>query len=833
MTAPLVSVILPVFDRIEFLPAAVDSVIQQTCPDWELIIADDGSGEETRAYLGSLGDPRVRVLWLPHSGRPSIARNAAIGRARGRYIAFMDSDDVWMPTKLAVQLRAMQSSPARRWSYTALTIIDTEGRPVSDTGYQPRIPHDGDIVERLLTLNAIIATPAVMAERGLIDEVGGFDEELTVNEDQDLWLRLAMRSETTAIAEALVAVRVKGGDPRYKGNAIGAAEGWIRLYGKMVACLSNPRLRAIARRRRARHALQLAWLLADGGHPVAARSTLRGAFAYSWTSPSWLWGAAKAAMPAPWRSFYRGLGMPWVIMILGLAVVFGVMGRVPQGIYGDQAAQVRAALQYVAGESPSLNTVVLPDPADLSRDERIWIVSRPPGPQLAVYPWLATGLSLGTALRIVAGLCLIVGSVGWLRWYEQFAAPTWVRAIVAAALPFLHEASNGLYLFTQDTLSYALAPWILLLAMRSARRGAFGTGLALGVTYVVKYSLFFLGLGALVWLGVERSWRRLWWVAAGAAIPVVALSLLNAHFGVALNSVTAQAGFYPHWGSLLALVADPALAVADADGLLQRLLFSPEHRVTRDQFAPYYIGLAPGLVFLWLIAHGARLPAVRGLAAAQLAVIAFVVTMGAIAAVWMFTSFAADLTARHVAPASLAVLPVAALGAVDVWRRRGWPLRALVACGVGAIVLVPALYGALALPAKAFRIPRQYRLGPSEVVNPNLAPIPGAPDLASVEHRIIGQFAARTDVWYADNALTALDLPGRVISGVDERYPASEFRSRRRLRVTALIQTKVDATGDGATIRAAFKGAGPWTETTIPGALANVWTAVLEPAAAP
>lgn len=767
MITPLVSVILPAFDRMEFLPAAVDSVLRQTFTDWELIVADDGSGDEARAYLRGLVDPRVRVLWLPHSGRPSIARNAAIGVARGRYIAFMDSDDLWAPTKLAVQVRAMQSSPTRRWSYTALTIIDTKGRTLPDAGYKPRLPYDGDIVERLLTLDAIIGTPTVMAERGLIDEVSGFDETLAVNEDQDLWLRLAMRSEIIAISEALVSVRVKGGDPRYTENNIGAAEGWIRLYGKMAACLPDRRLRAIARRRRAHHAKQLARLRTRG-----------------------LWRAITVAIPGR---------APQVILIVALALVFAIMLRVPQDINGDQAAQLRAARQYVAGESPSLNTVVQPDPADLSRDTRIWIVSRPPGPQLAAYPWLAAGLSLGAAVRIVAVLCLIAGSIGWLRWYGQFGAPTWVLSMVAAALPFLHEASNGLYLFTQDTLSYAIAPWVLLLTLRGARRTAFGTGLALGVTYIVKYSLFFLGLGALVWLGVERSWRRLWWVAGGLALPVLVLSLLNAHFGVAVNSVTAQAGFYPQRGSLVALFANPALAVTDADGLLSRL------------HAPSSLGLAPGLVFLWLIARGARLPAVRAVAAARLAVVAFVVTMVAIVAIWTFTSFAADLTARHVAPASLAVLPVAVLGAIDVWRRRGWPLRAVVAFAGCAIVLVPVLYGALALPAKVGRVTPGYHVAPS----------------------VVERFAATTDVWYSDNAITALDIPGRVLSGVDERYGADEFRSTRRLRITALIQSKLEPTGDGADIRARFKGAGPWTETTIPGALLNAWTSVLEPTAAP
>jgi hypothetical protein len=98
---------------------------------------------------------------------------------------------------------------------------------------------------------------------------------------------------------------------------------------------------------------------------------------------------------------------------------------------------------------------------------------------------------------------------------------------------------------------------------------------------------------------------------------------------------------------------------------------------------------------------------------------------------------------------------------------------------------------------------------------------------------VVERFAATTDVWYSDNAITALDIPGRVLSGVDERYGADEFRSARRLRITALIQTKLEPIGVGDSIRARFRGAGAWTETTLPGAAVNAWTTVLEPTATP
>src|ERR1700684_4688077 len=92
----IVSAVLPTFHRLRVLPPAIESVYAQTFADWEFIIADDGSDLETRQYLQSLADdPRVSVVWLPHTGKPSMVRNAALLRAAGEYVAFLDSADLW------------------------------------------------------------------------------------------------------------------------------------------------------------------------------------------------------------------------------------------------------------------------------------------------------------------------------------------------------------------------------------------------------------------------------------------------------------------------------------------------------------------------------------------------------------------------------------------------------------------------------------------------------------------------------------------------------------------------------------------------------------------
>src|SRR5882672_10472844 len=110
MSVTAVSIILPTFNRLEFLRPAIDSVFAQTFMDWDLIIADDGSAEPTRAYLRTLvSQPRVKVIWLAHTGNLSAVRNAALRAAQGEYIAFLDSDDLWMPVKLKHQMAALRA----------------------------------------------------------------------------------------------------------------------------------------------------------------------------------------------------------------------------------------------------------------------------------------------------------------------------------------------------------------------------------------------------------------------------------------------------------------------------------------------------------------------------------------------------------------------------------------------------------------------------------------------------------------------------------------------------------------------------------------------------
>jgi glycosyltransferase involved in cell wall biosynthesis len=297
---PMASVIVPTHDRLEHLRVAVDCVRAQTLSDWELVIADDGSGTETRDYLlGLASDARIRVLLLPRSGNPSRARNAAIHAARGHHLAFLDSDDTWEPHKLERQLAIMRAAPARRWSYTQVRRIDDHGAEASSEGVRPWRAFEGAVVERLLRLEALVAMPSVIAERALVLEAGAFDEQQRYCEDYDLWLRLAVRSEVTAIAEPLACVRVHARN--YSQDRAGVHASWVRLYRKHAALLRDPRQRALCRRRAAESALVLASAHAAAGRRVAALRALGSVAAHAWWRPAWWRRGARAL----WRRAAR------------------------------------------------------------------------------------------------------------------------------------------------------------------------------------------------------------------------------------------------------------------------------------------------------------------------------------------------------------------------------------------------------------------------------------------------------------------------------------------------------------------------------------------------
>lgn len=205
MTTPLVSILLPTFNRLQLLRQTLDSVDAQTFRDFELVIADDGSDEPMRAWLRTLTRPTVRVIELPHTGVLAKVRNATLAAARGEYVAFLDSDDLWAPDKLERQIEPLRSGSPGDWSYTAFTCIDENGVRLPLDEQRKWHPHSGNVLREAITGELSIRAPTVMARRDLVLRAGGFDEE--VRTDNDLWIRLAQLSPIQVVDAPLAAIR--------------------------------------------------------------------------------------------------------------------------------------------------------------------------------------------------------------------------------------------------------------------------------------------------------------------------------------------------------------------------------------------------------------------------------------------------------------------------------------------------------------------------------------------------------------------------------------------------------------------------------------------------
>jgi glycosyltransferase involved in cell wall biosynthesis len=198
---PQVSVVIPTYNRAWCLGEAVDSVLAQRFRDFELIVVDDGSTDATAAVLAGYGGT-IRILQQENRG-VSAARNAGIAAARGELIAFLDSDDIWLPVKLWRQVEFFNRYPEALICQTEEVWV-RNGRRVNP-GRRHRKP-EGMIFEPSLEL-CLVSPSAVMVRRELFDRVGRFDESLPACEDYDLWLRVSCRFPVHLIETPLIVKR--------------------------------------------------------------------------------------------------------------------------------------------------------------------------------------------------------------------------------------------------------------------------------------------------------------------------------------------------------------------------------------------------------------------------------------------------------------------------------------------------------------------------------------------------------------------------------------------------------------------------------------------------
>lgn len=195
----LISVVIPSFNRREVLARAVRSVMEQTFSEWELIVVDDGSEDESGKVVEETRDARVKYVYQKHRG-VSAARNLGIRLARGEWIAFLDSDDYWQPGKLERQVEALRARPHYRVIYTDEIWI-RRGRRVNPKKIHRK--YGGWIYHRCLPL-CLISPSSVMLHQSVLDEMGSFDENYPVCEDYELWLRVAARHPVFFLEEPLI-----------------------------------------------------------------------------------------------------------------------------------------------------------------------------------------------------------------------------------------------------------------------------------------------------------------------------------------------------------------------------------------------------------------------------------------------------------------------------------------------------------------------------------------------------------------------------------------------------------------------------------------------------
>lgn len=197
----MVSVIIPTYNRSRMVREAIGSVLDQSFEDFELIVVDDGSSDQTETVVRGFGQ---RVIYERQENRGvSAARNLGLERARGAFIALLDSDDLWMAEKLETQTRFFRSNPNALICQTEEIWI-RHGRRVNPKKYHRK--QSGDIFAVSLE-RCMVSPSAVMWRRELLDEVGGFDASLPACEDYDLWLRVSCRHPVHLIPQPLTVKR--------------------------------------------------------------------------------------------------------------------------------------------------------------------------------------------------------------------------------------------------------------------------------------------------------------------------------------------------------------------------------------------------------------------------------------------------------------------------------------------------------------------------------------------------------------------------------------------------------------------------------------------------
>ena len=219
--SPLVSVIIPNYNYAPYVGEAIDSVRAQDYPNVEIIVVDDGSSDDSRAVIESYGE-KVEGIFQPNQG-VSATRNNGVAACHGEFVAFLDADDAWMPTKLSRQIERFGNADVGL-VHVGVSHVDGSGKVISEN----LEGKEGHVANDLLLLMPVIlgGGSGVAIRRRIFDEVGGFDTRLSTSADWELYYRIAARCEVAFVPEALVRYRFHGSNMH---NNIAAMEHDVRI----------------------------------------------------------------------------------------------------------------------------------------------------------------------------------------------------------------------------------------------------------------------------------------------------------------------------------------------------------------------------------------------------------------------------------------------------------------------------------------------------------------------------------------------------------------------------------------------------------------------------
>jgi glycosyltransferase involved in cell wall biosynthesis len=260
---PTVSVIIPTYNREQLLGRAIKSVLVQTYQDFELIIVDDGSTDNTERLVKNFKSEKIRYIRSRENKGVSAARNIGIQSAKGDYIAFQDSDDEWMPEKLEKQMRAFETAPPEVGIvYTGFLMITVNKRD-----YKPSAeitPKDGNIFRSILRGEYLVAPQTTVIKRECFEKAGMFDEDFLSLEDWELFLRFSRYYQFKYINEPLLLYYYQPNSvPRIKNVVVRAYKLILKMYFEDIK--QDKRLLA-------RHYLRLGHLLYFSGEHNEGRS---------------------------------------------------------------------------------------------------------------------------------------------------------------------------------------------------------------------------------------------------------------------------------------------------------------------------------------------------------------------------------------------------------------------------------------------------------------------------------------------------------------------------------------------------------------------------------